>query len=341
MDVTMKDIAEDLGGSIGTVSQVLRDHPDISAETRERVQRRIKELNYRPNLTARALVTGRSYSIGLIVPDLVHPFFGEVASGLSRILRKKGYNLIISSSEEDQEVERRGIDQLLAHRADALILASSEKDAESLRHLAERKTPYVLIDRRPEGLQANFIGVDDERIGILATEHLIDMGCRRIAHIAGPAISTGLGRLTGFRRALERRRLPEDPAYVISREHGDEASDSTGYTAMKELLGLERPPDGVFCYNDPTAMGAMEAILERGLRIPEDVAIAGSGNVRYARFLRVPLTTIDQQSETIGDRAGKLALRLIESKSATRLQTILLELRLIVRASSSKTPPPS
>lgn len=334
MDVTMKDIAEELGVSIGTVSKVLRDHPDISPETRQRVRKRMKELNYRPNLTARALVTGRTYSIGFIVPDLVHPFFGEVARGLSRVLRKKGYNLIISSSEEDQELERRGIDQLLARRVDALILASSEKDADSLRHLENQKTPYILIDRRPAGLKTNFIGVDDEEVGILAAQHLIDMGCRLIAHISGPAISTALGRLKGYQRALHRHGLSVDSRYVITRDHGDEESDRSGYQAMKKLLTLERPPDGVFCYNDPTAMGAMEAALEHGLRIPQDLAVVGAGNVRYASFLR--MTTIDQQCEDIGDRAGKLALRLIESKAAPKLQTILLKPRLIVRQSSSK-----
>jgi LacI family transcriptional regulator len=341
MDVTMKDIAEELGVSIGTVSKVLRDHPDISPETRERVRKRMKELNYRPNLTARALVTGRTYSIGFIVPDLVHPFFGEIGRGLSRVLHKKGYDLIISSSEENQERERRGIDQLLARRVDALILASSEKDAESLRHLEKQNTPCILIDRRPAGLKTNFIGVDDEEIGILATEHLIDMGCQLIAHISGPAISTTLGRLKGYLRALDRRGLSAGPQYVIIRDRGDEESDRTGYEAMKKLLTLDRPPDGVFCCNDPTAMGAMEAALEHGLRIPQDLAVVGAGNVRYAKFLRMPLTTIDQQSEDIGDRAGKLALRLIESKAAPKLQTILLKPRLVVRESSSKRSLPS
>ena len=336
MDVTMKDIAEALGVSIGTVSKVLRDHPDISSETRERVRQRMKELNYRPNLTARALVTGRTYSIGLIVPDLVHPFFGEIGKGLSRVLHKKGYNLILSSSEEDPEMERRGIDQLLARRVDALILASAEKDADNLRHLERQSTPYILIDRRPPGLKTNFIGVDDEEIGILATEHLIDMGCRLIAHISGPAISTTLGRLRGYQRALDRHGLSIGSEYVVIRDHGDEESDRTGYEAMKKLLTLDRPPDGVFCCNDPTAMGAMEAAMEQGIRIPQDLAVVGAGNVRYSKFLRMPLTTIDQQCEDMGDRAGKLALRLIESKAAPKVQTILLKPSLVVRESSSK-----
>ena len=324
MSVTMKDIAQELGISIGTVSKVLRDHPDISPETRERVRQRMRELNYRPNLAARALVTGRTHSIGLVVPDLVHPFFGEVAGGLSKLLRKQGYSLIISSSDEDFELENRAIDQLLARRVDALILASSQKDAGFFRNLEKQKT------------KVNFVGVDDEQIGRMATEHLIEMGCRRIAHIGGPGISTAVGRLRGYRRALERHGLRADPLYVISREHADEASDATGYEAMNALLAAKRAPDGVFCYNDPTAMGAMQAAIEKGIRIPRDLAFIGSGNVRYAKFLRVPLSTIDQQSEEIGDRAAALALKLIESKTHLKPATVLLTPRLVARESSAR-----
>jgi LacI family transcriptional regulator len=336
MSVTMKDIAQELGISIGTVSKVLRDHPDISPETRERVRKRMRELNYRPNLAARALVTGRTHTIGLVVPDLVHPFFGEVAGGLSKLLRKKGYSLIITSSDEDFAMENRAIDQLLARRVDALILASSQRDPGFLHHIEKLKTPLVLIDRRPEGGKVNFVGISDEEIGRIATEHLIEMGCRRIAHIGGPAISTAVGRLRGYRQALERHGLPVDPAYIISRDHADEASDTTGYEAMMELLGKKRAPDGVFCYNDPTAMGAMLAAIEKGIHIPRQLAMIGSGNVRYAKFLRVPLSTIDQQSAEIGERAATLALKLIESKTQPKPSTILLTPRLVVRESSSR-----
>ncbi len=336
MNVTMKDIALELGVSIGTVSKVLRDHPDISVETRDRVRKRIRELNYRPNLTARALVTGRTHTIGLVVPDLVHPFFGEVAGGLSKVLRKKGYSLIIASSDEDLELENRAIEQLLARRVDALILASSQSDSEFYHNVEKQKTPFILIDRRPEGAKVNFVGGNDEEIGRMATEHLIERGCRRIAHIGGPGISTAVGRLRGYRQALESHGLVFDLKYVISREHADEDSDATGYQAMNELLAGKRPPDGVFCYNDPTAMGAMQAAIEKGVRIPEDVAFIGSGNVRYSKFLRVPLSTIDQQSEQIGDRAAKLALQLIESKTQPKPSTILLAPRLVSRESSAR-----
>jgi len=336
MNVTMKDIAQELGVSIGTVSKVLRGHPDISPETRERVRKRVRELNYSPNLAARALVTGRTYTVGLVVPDLVHPFFAEVAAGLSKLLRKSGYSLIISSSDEDLELENRAVEQLLARRVDALILASSQRNWGFFEQLEKQKIPVVLTDRRPEGAKVNFVGVNDEEIGRIATEHLIDMGCRTIAHIGGPGISTAVGRLLGYRKALEAHGLPFDPQYAISREHADEASDESGYAAMNQLLAAKVPPDGVFCYNDPTAMGAMQAVIEKGMRIPQDVAFVGAGNVHYAKFLRVPLSTIDQQSGQIGERAGKLALKLIESKKANKPRTILLSPHLVARESSCR-----
>ena len=336
MNVTMKDIAEELGLSIGTVSKVLRDHPDISPKTRERVRQRIQELNYRPNLTARALVTGRTHTVGLVVPDLVHPFFGEVAAGLSKSLRKQGYSVIISSSDEDFELENRAIDQLLARRVDVLLLAPSQRDWSFLRNFEKQTTPLILIDRRPANTRVNFVGVNDEEIGRMATEHLIEQGCRRIAHIGGPAISTAVGRLRGYRKALEKHGLEYNPAYVISREHADEASDDSGYAAMKEILAAKPAPDGVFCYNDPTAMGAMQAAMENGVRIPRDLAIIGAGNVRYSKFLRVPLSSIDQQSEQIGERAAKLALKLIDAKTESKPSAVLLTPKLVVRESSAR-----
>ncbi len=336
MAVRMKDIAKDLGVSVVTVSKVLRNHSDISPATRMRVRKRMEELNYRPNLAARALVTGRTSIIGLIVPDLVHPFFGQVARGLSRVLRKKGYSLVISSSEEDPELERQEIEQLLARRVDALIIASAQGGIESFRLIEEQKTPYILIDRSFAGLKANFVGVDDEAVGRIATEHLIAAGCKRIAHIGGPAVSTAIGRLRGFQNALKAADREAPASYIIHRERGDEASDVSGYDAMKQLLSQRPLPDGVFCYNDPTALGAMRAILEAGLMIPQDIAVVGCGNVRYADFLRVPLSSVDQDSEAIGDRAGKLALSLVEAKGTVRPKTVLLEPKLVQRQSSGR-----
>jgi LacI family transcriptional regulator len=219
---------------------------------------------------------------------------------------------------------------------DALVIASSQWTVESFRHIEEQRTRYILVDRQFSGLPANFVGVDDEAVGLMATEHLLDVGCRTLAHIGGPEVSTALGRREGFRKALARRGVELSEQYIVSRQHGDNLADSSGYTAMQKLLQLSPRPDGVFCYNDPAAMGAMKAILEAGLRIPEDVAVVGCGNLRYADNLRVPLSSVDQNSEGIGEQAAGLALSLVESKVPVRPKTILLEPKLVIRDSSRR-----
>jgi len=332
----MKDIARDLGVSVITISKVLRNHPDIGDQTRERVLARVKELDYRPNFAARSLVTGRSYLVGLVVPDLLHPFFAEVAKSLSDVLRKNGYYLIVSSSEEDPELEEQEINQLLARRLDTLIVASCRSTVELFFRMENEKMPYVLVDRKLPGLSANFVGVDDEAVGMLATKHLIDIGCQRIAHIRGPAYSTALQRLEGYKRGLTEvgRKLVDD--YVVAQPKVDVDSRQHGAEAMGQLLSRKPRPDGVFCFNDPLAIGAMSRALDAGLRIPEDLAIIGCGSLHYDNALRVPLSTIDQQSRRIGEEAARITLRILNSKTAGKPERVLLEPQLIVRASTQR-----
>src|SRR3569833_576610 len=189
MSVRMKDIARDLGVSAVTVSKALLNHDDISPQTRARDLQRIKELNYKPNQNARALATGRSHLVGLIVPDLPHQFFAQVTKGLSRTLRTRGYGLIMASSEENPEFEKEEIDQMLARRVDALVIASAQRSPQFLSRITKHRIPYVLVDRKLDGFEANFIGTDDVKAGMLATEHLISKGCRRIAYIGGDYLS--------------------------------------------------------------------------------------------------------------------------------------------------------
>jgi LacI family transcriptional regulator, galactose operon repressor len=334
----MKDIARELGLSVVTVSKVIRNHSDIGEKTRRRVLKRIKELNYQPNMTARALVTGRTYSAGLIVPDLVHPFFAEVASGLSNALRRKNYSLLISSSEGDQDLERQEIKRLLNRRLDALMIASTQSAVESFRRIEEQKVPYVLIDRSFLGMPANFVGVDDVAVGRMATEHLITVGCRRIAHIRGPATSTAVGRLEGYTEALNQQGLKQFHGYVLAGRSADVDSWISGNEAMKKLLVLSPPPDGVFCFNDPIAIGVIDAILTVGLRVPDDIAVIGCGNLHFDRSLRVPLSSVDQQSRAIGERAGKLVLTLIEAKLAPEPKSIMLQPKIVQRESTRRLP---
>jgi LacI family transcriptional regulator len=333
----MKDIARDLGVSVVTVSKVLRNHEDIGERTRKRVLDRVKELNYRPNLAARGLVTGHTYLVGLVVPDLLHPFFAEVAKALSKALLKKGYYLIISSSEEDPELEEREIDQLLGRRLDALVIATSCATPEIFERMEKQGgPPYVLIDRRFTGLAANFVGVDDEVAGAIATEHLASIGCKRIAHLRGPDNSPGIGRLKGYRETLLKHGLKALPEYVSASRSGDVHSRESGVAAMRELLQLKPRPDGVFCYNDPTAMGAIDAILDAGLRVPQDIAVIGCGNGHYNDSLRVPLSSIDQNTQQIGERAARLTLALLEAKTPPRRKSIIIDPSLVIRASSEK-----
>lgn len=336
MTVRMKDIAKDLGLSVVTISKVLRDHPDISEETRARVLKHVKELDYQPNILARSLVTGHSFLIGLIVPDLIHPFFAEVAKALSLVLRPRGYSVIISSSEEDPELESQEVRQLLARQLDALVIASTATSGEQFDRIAQNGPPYVLIDRNFPGHSANFVGTDDVAAGRIATEHLIHMGCRRVAHISGRKNSTGVNRLEGYRQALLLHHLAYSKDYIVSRINVDIESRQQGAEAMHLLLQRNPRPDGVFCYNDPLAIGAMDAILDAGLRIPEDIAVIGCGNLHYDSSLRVPLSSIDQHSHLIGRRVGEIVLDLIESKEEQPARSVILEPTLVIRSSTRK-----
>ncbi len=336
MGVTLKDIARDLGVSVITVSKALRNHSDISEQTKARVLKRVQELNYRPNLAARALVTGRTNMIGFVIPDLLNSFFSEVVRGVAGALRNTGYTLVVTSSEQDPKLERQAVEQFITRRVDMLLIASTHWTVEMFRRIEEAGIPYILIDRSFVGLAAHFVGVNDEEVGALATQHLIDTGCKRVAHIGGPAISPLLGRLEGYKRALTKNGLPVDTDLIMSTDRAEELGDAPAYTATQILLGQNPRPDGIFCYNDVAAYGAIAAVLDAGLRIPEDVSIIGCGNLLYNKFVRVPLTSVDQQSNVIGQRAAKLALQLIEADQAVVPKPIYLEPRLVVRASTRK-----
>ena len=336
MSIRMKDIARDLGVSVVTVSKVLREHPDVGDQTRERVLARVKELDYRPNLAARSLATGRTYLVGLVVPDLLHPFFAEIAKSLSDALKNDDYYLIVSSSDEDPDLEEKEINQLLARRLDALIVASCRSTVDLFFRIEKHETPYVLIDRSLPGLSANFVGVDDEAVGMLATKHLIHVGCKRIAHIRGPETSPGIRRLEGYKRALAQSGLRIKDDYIIFERKGDVETKQRGAEAMGQLLSLKPRPDGVFCFNDPLAMGAMNYALDHELRIPEDIAVIGCGNLHYDDSLRVPLSSIDQRSRRIGEEAARVTLAILNSKLPPKPETVVLHPELVVRRSTER-----
>jgi LacI family transcriptional regulator len=338
MTVTMKDIARDLGIAVITVSKVMRNKDDVSEKTRRRVLERVKELNYTPNLAARALVTGRSNLIGLVVPDLLHTFFAEIAKSLSNALLRKDYHLIVATSDEDPELEERTVNRLLGRKLDALIVASACTTPALFKRIQDQGLPLVLIDRNFCGLNSNYVGADDKMIGVLATEHLIEIGCKRIAHLRGPETSAGIGRLEGYLKTLSKYKMKSLPGYDFAPGTVDIHSIESGADLTRRLLRLKPRPDGIFTYNDPMAIGAIEAILDAGLRVPEDVAVIGSGNLYYDARLRIPLSSIDQHTEQIGESTARLTLSLLGSKTRPRNKTIIIQPQLVVRASTDRKP---
>jgi LacI family transcriptional regulator len=336
MPVTMMDIARDLNVSVVTVSKVLRNQGRISEATRKRVLCHAKKLKYQMNWVARSLVTRRTYTIGLLLPEFTHPFFAEIARAVAHTVRPHGYHVVISSFEEDPALEASEADSLLTRQVDGLIIASSQQPGrlDMFKRVRERNVPYVLIDRPIRGLPACYVGVDNQAIGRLATEHLIAQGCCRIGHLRGPEVGIAEARLEGYRRALAKGGFRLDPQYIVSGGHGDD----TGYEAMRRLLRLRPLPDAVFCYNDPVAIGAMKAILEAGLELPQDISVVGAGNVHYSDVLAVPLTTIDQGTCRMGVLAAELLIERITSKRSMPPKRILITPRLVERLSTKRQP---
>jgi LacI family transcriptional regulator len=334
MAVRLKDIAIDLGVSTVTVSKVLRGNLDVGEQTRARVLKRMKELNYQPNMMARGLARGRTYTIGLVVPDLVQPFFAEFAKALSGELRQSSLALILGSSEDDPEIERQEIRTFLNRGVEVLIIASCQASLQNVYELGDQRTPYLLFDRNFAHLSANFVGSDDVLVGKMATNHLLEIGRKHIAHIGGRNTSPAQDRLRGYRQALEQAGVPLVETRIITEEHVEEGGDSVGFQAMQALLQQTPRPDAVFCYNDLTAIGAIEAILQAGLSVPGDVAVIGCGNLRYADYLRVPLSSIDHRTTELARLVGQVTLELTATPEQP-VKTLLTEPKLVVRASTS------
>jgi LacI family transcriptional regulator len=282
---------------------------------------------------ARGLASGQTYTVGLVVPDLVHPFFAEFAKSLSGVLRTSKRALILASSEEDPEIERQEIRTLLNRGVDVLLIASCQANLRNFYELGDDRTPYLLFDRNFAHLAAHFVGSNDVQVGEMATRHLIEIGRKRIAHIGGKNTSPSFDRLRGYRNVLVEAGLPTPENLLVVRERMEESGDAVGFHAMQELLKVKPRPDAVFCYNDLTAIGAIEATLQAGLRVPEDIAFIGCGNLRYANYLRVPLSSIDHGTAELGRIAGEFALELA-ARPEQDPKSVLVPSTLVAREST-------
>ena len=315
MPVTLEDIARALNVSKMTVSRAINNHPEINSETRARVLAAAQKMNYRPNQFARALTSKHSYLIGIVVPDLMHSYFAEICRGVESQARPAGYQNLICSTDEEPRKEQDEIEALWS-RTDGLIVASAlaAKDAKFYRRLLNEGGKIVLIDRLLEGLRCPAVTPDDVRAGILATEHLIKLGHKRIGHLRGTNVSTSQGRLEGYKQAMSNAGLRVDKRLV--RDCGFTESD--GHEAMKDWMAEGDLPAAIFAANDPAAIGAMEALHEAGVNVPNDVAIVGAGNIHYGDMLRVPLTTVSWSTAAMGQAAAGLLLELIDGRQAAR-----------------------
>ena len=314
MPTTLEDIARALNVSKMTVSRAINNHPEINSETRARVLAAARKMNYRPNQFARALTSKHSYLIGIVVPDLMHSYFAEICRGVESQARPAGYQNLICSTDEEARKELDEIEALWS-RTDGLIVASAlvAKDAKFYRRLLSEGGKIVLIDRLLDGLRCPAVTPDDVRVGVLATEHLIKLGHTRIGHLRGTNVSTSHGRFEGYRQAMSKARLRLDKRLV--RDCGFTEAD--GREAMKAWIAEGDLPAAIFAANDPAAIGAMEALHDAGMKVPDDVAVVGAGNIHYGDMLRVPLTTVSWSTAAMGQSAAGLLLELIDGKQTT------------------------
>jgi LacI family transcriptional regulator len=329
---TMKRIAGELGVSITTVSKVLNHHADISEATRNRVLAKVQELGYQRNAVARSLTLRRTHTLGIVIPDLMHSFFVEVIAGIEPVASARGFGLLLCSSAEDPRKERSELELLRGRQVDGVVIASAHASGNTdiLKQLTRHGTGLVMIDRDDHpSVKCHRVLTDDEQVGALATLHLIEVGRRAIAHIAGPAIVHARRREQGWRAALATRGIRAREEWVVAGGF----MEGDGYRAMKRLLATKPRIEAVFAANDPAAIGAMKAVWEAGLRVPDDIAIVGAGDIALSDLLRVPLTTVAWSRQEQGRQAAELLLNGLDRQSDAP-QRIVIPPRLIVRESS-------
>ena len=330
--VTMADIARDLGITKVAVSKALAGHKDISEATRRRVAQRARELGYVPNTTWRTLRYRRSHLIGIVVPSVIDSFFSEMVEGVSHVIERAGYQAILAVSNEQPEREVKEVEALISRQVEGLIIASCQcRDAFGMfERLRRRGLPFVAVDRQVESVLTCFVGVDNLTLGKMVTGHLISCGRKHIAHLRGSNNSPGILRVRGYEAALSGAGLAIPPGFVVG---GGERRE-----VVKPAIGslLKRPdrPDAIFCYNDLAAVEALRVIAAAGLRVPDDIALAGVGNNRYSDVLSPPLTTVDQKTQLMGERAAALLLKWMANRRKPEPDEVLLPLRLIARESS-------
>ena len=339
--VTLKQIAEQLGISITTVSKALKDYPDVSKKTRKLVRETAFMLNYKPNSFAVNLRTRESKTIGLIIPEIVHHFFSSIIKGIISQAEKKGYLVITLQSNESYELEKKQIDLLLSKRVDGILisLANGTGDYKHLTEIIENDTPLVMFDKIAKIIRCSKVIIDDRKAAYKATEHLIKIGCKKIAHFRGPLMpQNSIDRFLGYKQALIDYGLPYDPTLVYVNDCGD-LSFEEGKESINQLLKDHDDVDGIFINTDLVAIGAMTEIIKNGIKVPEDISIVGFSNWFMSSVMSPSLTTINQPGFEMGKKAFKLLYKEIRDKKKNKAiiyKEVILDADLIIRNSTRK-----
>lgn len=335
--ITISDIAKELNVTPATVSRALSNHPAISLKTKEAVQKTARRLKYKKNTIAASLQSGKTNVIGIIIPSAEIPFFGSVIHGIESIANLNGYSILIYQSNENMELEVKGIETFLSARVDG-ILASISKNTVDFSHFLEAKArniPLVFFDRTNDDLQLPSVVIDDFKGAFLATEHLIKQGYKRIAHITGSEnIRIWNTRMKGYKKALSAYKIPFDPSLI----YVGNITIESGKEAVKFFFEKENPPDAIFAVEDFTAMGAIKELKDRNIKIPQQVGIVGFANELFAEHISPALSSIDQQTVLMGEESIRLLLELIRQKEVKKqtIRKIILEPIPVFRESSMK-----
>jgi LacI family transcriptional regulator len=332
---TIHDIARKLNITASTVSRALNDHPRISVQTKKAVLKAAQKLNYQPNNIAAALRNGKSNILGIIIPTADRSFFSSVVRGIEEIANQSKYNVMICQTYDQYEKELASVEALLNARVDGIIV-SHGKDTENFDHfkkIKEKGIPLILFDRSNDELEVSQVVIDDYLGAFKATEHLIKQGYKRIAHFTNnKKISIYKERLRGYREALIQNGMPYDESLVIA----SNLQLEDGRASMTQLLSLTKMPDAVFSASALGAMGAMQVLKEKGIRIPDQVGLVGFSNETFMSFTEPSLTTVDQHSMRMGNAAAEIFLEEINGGTISKFipQKIVLKPELIIRESS-------
>ncbi|MCA1644569.1 MAG: LacI family transcriptional regulator [Chloroflexi bacterium] len=330
---TVRDVALRAGVSTSTVSHVLNRTRFVSEQVRERVLAAMRELDYEPNAAARMLTLKRSSAIGLIVSDIRNPFFASVARGVEDVAQEQGYTVVLCNSDEDMVKETACLRALQTRAVDGVLLASAGVAYAYVTRLVHAGFPIVLVDRELPDLGVPAVLLDNEGAANSAVTHLIALGHTRIGMVSGrPSISTTTERIAGYQRALREAGLAAEGRLLIS---GESTSDG-GAAAANVLLNVEPPPTAIFSGNNLMSIGALQAIVRRGLSVPDDVAIVGFDDFPFpwSEAFRPHLTTVAQPTYELGRRAAEMLVQQLRAPTSRSAERIVLEGKLLIRESS-------